>query len=129
MKYFFIIIFFLGFMNIVLAQSNWTNYYFHDLDNSVNAIDTSNNGYFIVGGSSDQGITENYFAYKIDSSGNEVWNIFGNRCNGFDFQNYASCVVSTEDGGCLIGGIINVGSQRNLYFIRVDSSGHVLWDE
>jgi hypothetical protein len=117
------------FPNNVRSQVLWTNYYANSPTNPVNAVDTTNdNGCFIVGSSSNLS-GGNYFVYKLDSNGAETWHVYGNKFNGLTFQNYATCVVNAGDGGCLIGGILSNGGKDNLYFIRIDSSGQVLWEK
>ena len=111
------------------AQFDWKNTYSYNLINFVNSIDTtSEHGYFIAGGYKDVSSLGNYFAAKLDSNGNEIWQILGTKYIGFANDNIARCIVNTGDGGCLIGGEINVTGSFDLYFIRINSTGQVVWE-
>ena len=129
MKYSVTIFFFCFFSFNVTAQYAWKNTYSYNLINFVNAIDTtSDHGYFIAGGYRDVSSLGNYFAAKLDSNGNEIWRIIGTKYIGFSNDNIAMCIVNTEDGGCLIGGEINNRGSYDLYFIRINSTGQVVWE-
>ena len=130
MKILFLLLYFLILNLNSSAQYVWMNTYSFDLDNYVNSADTSSDqGYFITGGETDQGFGGNYFAAKLDSNGNEIWQIIGNRYIGIVGNNSGRCIVNTGDGGCLVGGILENDFDIDLYFIRLDSSGHVIWEK
>lgn len=113
------------------AQYAWMNTYSIGLDNFITSVDTSSEqGYFIAGGVQGQVSLGNYIAAKLDSNGNEIWQIIGDKFNAGTGNNSAKCILNTGDGGCLVGGIIQSNNNGiDLYFIRIDSTGHVVWEK
>ncbi len=131
MKYLFFVLFFLILCLKCSAQYEWLNTYSYSLDNFITSVDTtSDQGYFLAGGYQDQSSAGNYFAAKLDSNGNEIWHIIGDKYNAGTGNNSAKCILNTGDGGCLVGGIIQSNNNgTDLYFIRIDSTGHVVWEK
>ena len=112
------------------AQYEWMKTYSYNLDNSINSVDTTSDcGFFIAGGEQGQGAQGNYFVAKLDSNGNEIWHVIGTRFNGIYGDNGASCIINSGDGGCLVGGSLQTVNDFDLYFIRIDSTGNVLWEK
>ena len=128
MKYSFTIFIFCFFSFNVTAQYAWMNNYFIGLDNYVTSVDTtSDQGYFIAGFYQYTGLG-NYFAAKLDNDGNEIWYIQGDKFHSGSYSNSASCILNTGDGGCLVAGTLQ-NTDNDLYFIRLDSTGQVVWEK
>ncbi len=115
----------------LFAQYEWMKTYSIGLDNFITSVDTSSEqGYFIAGGVQGQVSLGNYIAAKLDSNGNEIWQIIGDKFNAGTGNNSAKCILNTGDGGCLVDGIIQSNNNGiDLYFIRIDSTGHVVWEK
>ena len=129
MKLFFVIFLFNLFSFNLSAQYAWLNTYSYSLDNFIDAVDTtSDQGYFLAGGYQEP--FGNFFAAKLDSDGNEIWHTIGTKYNGLSGNNSATCIVNSGDGGCLVGGIFQSNNNGfDLYFIRLDSTGQVVWEK
>ena len=128
MKNLCIIFLFIGFNLNISAQYAWRNIYSAWYYSDVNSVDTtSDQGYFITGTVSEYHAADSYsFAAKLDSNGNEIWQIIGDGTGTCMCQSYGNCIINTGDGGCLIGGVI-LKNTNDLYFIRLDSAGHFVW--
>ncbi len=93
---------------------------------AYDVVDTEN-GYLILG---KRGVGENsdIFLVKIDYVGNVVWQKDFER-PGFDL---GFSLVKTFDGNFVIAGQIELGTgdskNTNVYLIKVDPSGHIVWD-
>jgi len=117
-------------------------------DEISDAISTPDGG-FLLGGLSDSDVSgnktcinkgyEDYFVVKLDSTGNIQWQqSYGG--NAFD---RLTALISTSDGGYLLGGSswsgisgdktqMNLDSVNNVYadywFVKIDASGNIQWD-
>lgn len=112
----------------------------------------SNDGGYLMGGGSGSGATgdkcepsrglEDFWAVKIDSSGEMEWN----KTFGYNSWDYIQSVQQTSDGGYLLGGgsESNVGGEKsedlkiqdqdpgqgeNFWVVKVDARGKKLWDK
>ncbi len=121
-----------------------------DSDNLSSMIATSDGG-FLLGGSSTSGQNGNksapklsngrntdYWVVKIDGSGNKVWDkTFG----GTDI-NELSSMITTSDGGFLLGGSSSSGNDGNksapnrgtvinddYWVVKIDGNGNKVWDQ
>lgn len=103
-----------------------------DIGNSV--IQTSDGGYAISGYTWSFGdgtpLTANVYLVKTDSSGILEWNkTYGGADNDFGYS-----LVQTTDGGYAIVGCtysfgVGTPTMSNVYFVRTDSSGNLLWQK
>ncbi|MEO0136911.1 MAG: T9SS type A sorting domain-containing protein [candidate division WOR-3 bacterium] len=90
---------------------------------------TSDGGYIIAGGtcSFGQGTPTywNIYLIKTDNQGDTTWTkVYGE--DGF-VDDIAYSVIQTTDGGYLICGCTGLHPQYDLYLIKTDSNGNVLW--
>jgi len=109
------------------------------------AIQQTNNGGYILGGSSNSGPTGDkseqvvgnfdYWICRLDQNGNVMWNntIGGNKID------YLSCIRQTADGGFILGGesqskisgdkTANCRGDYDYWVVKVDQDGIVQWDK
>lgn len=129
-KYLVVIYFIIFSFSFSKAQSVWNKYYNYNLDNWVASIDTMSNGsIYLAGRESDLSGGGNYFVSKLDSTGNELWHRIGTRYLGFIGDNGAAVINGLGDGGCLIGGSIQMQANiYNIYIVRYDSVGNLMWE-
>lgn len=76
-----------------------------------------------------------YWLVRTDSAGNKLWD----RCYGGTDDDRLFSVAETEDGGFVLGGCSNSGTNGNktapslnaynAWVIRTDSEGNLLWDK
>lgn len=87
---------------------------------------SSDGGYFFAGECwpKDGGTTDIYLA-KLDSIGDTIWS----RTYGWDGCENANTVISTPDGGCIIGGHTFSWIGERPYLFRIDSMGNTLWTQ
>ena len=111
------------------------------IDNVESGALASDGGVVVFGwtGSQDGEVTVNYGMYdmwlvKLNSDGNIEWN----KSFGTDDFDYGHAIISTSDGGYLIGGASTIGSGGNLtcvpynhkamaILIKLDSIGNIEW--
>lgn len=88
---------------------------------------TSDGGYVMAGHTfSVPAQSEGLFATRMDSNGNHIWNI---TINGSDDNSVAS-VHQTSDGGYLLSAnTFSSESSSDLWLIKLDSSGNVIWNQ
>lgn len=109
------------------------------------SITRSKDGGYLLGGASDSNISgdksENsqgqfdYWAVKIDSVGNKIWD---KRFGGSDYD-FISSVISTNDGGYLLAGFSSSGisgdrtesprGENDYWVVKIDSVGNKIWDK
>jgi hypothetical protein len=107
------------------------------------AVETADGG-FLLGGRSSSGVSGNktsanygdydYWIIKIDAVGNKLWE----RSIGGSGSDVLTALVSTSDGGFLLGGISSSGvsgtktsanyGDRDFWLVKVDAIGSQLWD-
>jgi len=104
----------------------WTRTYGGTENESVNSIQqTSDGGYVMVGSSTSFGAGScNIFLIRTDSEGDTLWT----RCYGGEPWRYAYSILQTSDGGYFLGGAISpFGTHYGAYFMRTDDRGDTLW--
>lgn len=90
-------------------------------DRARSVIQTSDSGYAMIGESNDD-----FFLVKTDSSGNMLWNKTYNR----RYSDEAYSIVQTADGGYALVGITRPsGMATDIWFIKTDNSGNMLWNK
>jgi hypothetical protein len=62
---------------------------------------------------------------KLDSSGNVQWQ----KVYGSGYDDGASAVMQTSDGGYVLAGYTGAGGNRDVLILRLDSSGGVVWQK
>lgn len=133
-----------------LGNKQWDRTFGGSNDDFLQKVTPTKDGGYILGGSSQSGIsgdktqpnwdpsevTGDYWIVKIDSTGNKEWD---KRFGGTSGDGGGD-VIQTLDGGYLIGGTsgsgisgdktqANFGSQvNNFWIVKTDSLGNKLWD-
>lgn len=97
-------------------------------DDSVNSIEQTNDGgYILAGSTSSYGAGQNdAWLIKIDAKGNEMWNkTFG----GMSYD-YASSVQQTPDDGYILAGSTkSYGIIFDAWLIKTNASGNMQWSK
>jgi hypothetical protein len=114
-------------------------------DEYVGSVISTHDGGYLLGGYSNSGISGDktdankglgdYWVVKIDNQGNKVWdNSFGG-----DAEDQLFTMVSTPDGGYLLGGFSESGASgdksenskgsRDYWIVRIDNQGNKVWDK
>jgi hypothetical protein len=111
-----------------LGDTLWTRTYggpYYDYGYSVQQ--TSDSGYIIAGATQYvSGGQFDVYLIKTDADGNMLWNqtYEGPYPGGNDAGNSVQC---TADGGYIIAGGTEIGSYFDVYLIKTDSLGNILW--
>lgn len=85
---------------------------------------TSDGGYIMVGATYDI-FYDDLYMVKTDSNGNKVWSkTFYGSGGGNDRGNF---VQQTTDGGFIVCGKLDLGTQPPMWLFKVDSLGNLLW--
>ncbi|WP_266204836.1 T9SS type A sorting domain-containing protein [Pontibacter kalidii] len=135
------------------GNKEWDHTYGGDKSDLLAQLQQTNDGGFILGGSSESGISGeksepsrgsqddfgmgyDYWIVKIDEEGNKEWD----RTFGGLLADYLSDVIQTEDGGYLLGGSSgsSIGADKSEEFrggefgdywiVKTDSNGNKEWD-
>lgn len=105
----------------------WTKIYGGSYDDrSYSVQQTTDGGYIVLGElSGPAAIWSNILLIKTDSIGNLVWTkTFGSTAG----YNDGTSLEQTNDGGYILANVTTYGTGlRNLYLIKTDSSGNVIW--
>jgi hypothetical protein len=125
----------------------WDKSYGGGFDDLLNSLQQTSDGGFILGGSSDSGISgdktqtckgvDDYWVVKVDSSGNKIWDkTFGG--NSYDDLN---SLQQTTDGGYILGGFSSSGiggdktqasqgqGSADFWVLKLDANGNKTWDK
>jgi arginine repressor len=88
---------------------------------------TSDGGYIFAGNISYGDGKANVYLVKTDASGNELWSKTFRERNA----NYGKSIKQISDGGYIIAGYtgsdLNGGSYFDVYLVKTDSNGNMLW--
>lgn len=94
-------------------------------------VATQDGGAFLTGYTDSQDVMDIH-VIKTDEDGNQVWaKTLGNK----PFYDFGNAVLGMADGGCIVAGttksIVNNKDIYNndVYVVRLDSEGKVLWEE
>ncbi len=97
-----------------------------------NAMVATQDGGALLTGYTDCQDVMDIHVIKTDKDGNKVWaKTFGNK----PFYDFGNAVLEMTDGGCIVAGttksIVNNRDIYNndVYLVRLDSDGNILWEE
>jgi hypothetical protein len=93
----------------------------------VSIVETTDEGYVILGEFPGRGGGSKYGVIKIDSNGNTQWQ----KSYGLpsSISSYATCGIATSDGGYLLGGETIINNFKHGLLVKTDSQGNVLWNK
>src|SRR6187455_1681140 len=129
-RFFFIFILLESFgrFQVSVAQQTFARTFTGQNSDGVSAMTETNDGnYILIGYSNSFGIDSmDICLTKIDSNGNVFWT----KTFGTSNNDYSSSITLLDDGGFLIGGSTqySIAGGTDIYLIRTDSSGNLLWD-
>ena len=92
----------------------------------ANAVEQTADGGFVFAGEKGADYpfeTKNFCLMKSDSLGNLVWR----RSLGGDQGQTARDVKQCSDGGFIAAGYTDAGASRDIYVIRTDPAGNLIW--
>ena len=127
------------------GQKNWDKTIGGDNSDFASAIVESADGGFVIAGRSFSGISGekseanqsdfDYWVVKIDTSGNKIWD----KTLGGNSTDYATSIITTQDGGFLIGGFSasNISGDKSearrgaedFWIVKLNSGGQKVWDK
>jgi len=95
-------------------------------DYGRSVVETSDGGLVVTGYTDSFGNSGQVYLLKTDSSGNLLWEKnFGGTDNDIGYS-----VVETSDGGFVVtGGTSSFGNGYQVYLLKTDSSGNLLWEK
>ena len=114
-------------------------------DDNVSAIQPTSDGGYLLGGTSDSGVSGNkssagfggpdFWLVKIDADGNLIWD----RTYGGSSADYLYTIEPTGDGGYFLGGesfsspsgnkTSVLFGERDSWLVKIDANGTILWDK
>ena len=109
-----------------LGNEQWRRYYQSPYDNLAHSvIQTDDSDYIVCGSCEDLNHNYDLWVFKTDSLGNTVWSTeFGD-----EYYDSASHIISTNDSGYVIIGVKeNPDLVSDLWLIKIDENGEVVWD-
>jgi len=109
------------------GQIIWDNMYGGPNDDWGNYVELTDDGGYIIAGGTESFSENNNDVYlvKTDSDGNIIWQ----KTYGGEFDEEASCVMQTWDGGyILVGWTDSYGAgEDDVYLIKTNAWGDTLW--
>ncbi len=95
-------------------------------DRGINLLQTRDGGYAIIGYTSNVGASkEDVYLVRTDSRGEVLWT----KTYGGDGQDNGWAILETEDGGFVLFGFTSsFGAEVDMYLVRVDAQGDLLWE-
>jgi hypothetical protein len=100
----------------------WSKTYDMGIGQSVKQ--TSDGGYIIVG-TVEYNVGNFLYLLKTDATGETLWKktyVFGSG------KDYGRSVQQTSDGGYIILGEFTIGSNRQMWLVKIDANGNSEWD-
>ena len=96
-----------------------------EYDHVWSAQPTSDGGYILVGGTDSFGHGDVWLV-KTDGDGNELWN----KAYEGNSDDYGFMVDPIDDGGYILAGAGSPGTnKRDLWLIKTDADGNMIWDK
>ena len=88
---------------------------------------TQDEGYIIIGSSwiPDESNSYDMWLIKVDKNGNMMWDKKFNRSE----SDHGWSIDQTVDGGFIIAGETNHGSEDKVWLLKTDESGNKIWDK
>ena len=87
---------------------------------------TSDGGFVTAGSLKTQEEGYNFWIIKTDSYGNRIWD----KSYGGSEDEWCYSVQQTNDGGyILVGSTLSYGEEGDVWIIKTDNNGNVLWDK
>jgi len=111
-----------------LGDTLWTKHYnLNERELFCSGIQTSDGGYIITGlTTKPYPVLDNIFLLKTDSNGDSLWS----HEYGENKDDIGLSVQQTTDGGyVVIGRTESFSETRDVYLIKTDSLGEVIWDK
>lgn len=112
------------------GDKEWEKFYGGSSSEHVESISYTNDGGYIIVGSTDANIKSNktdYWILKIDSGGNKEWEKTYNSSRSEDDVGYS--IQQTNDGGYIVAGVMNFLIDSDFWVIKIDSRGNKEWEE
>ncbi len=101
-------------------------------DEAMSVVQTKDGGYALAGYSDSYGyVIFSFLLVKTDSSGNLEWSrTYGGIHNGYAYDDRASSVIQTSDGGYAIAGRAFSASAglSDFWLIKTNSLGYAVWN-
>jgi hypothetical protein len=94
-------------------------------DMAYSIVQSSDGGYFVAGSTqSFEGGPADIYVVKLDSGGNVQWT----KTIGGSFDDEAHSIIQSSDGGYVVAGwTSSFGPGSDIYVVKLDSSGNVVW--
>ena len=118
------------------GEIEWQNTIGADEDDFINEIIQTNDGGFVLAGTSDSGISgdrtvfnngySDFWFVKITENGILSWQY----AFGYGNNDSLTCLIPTNDGSLMAGGIIDAGGIGNYYYgiLKISNTGNYLGD-
>jgi hypothetical protein len=103
----------------------WTHTYGGDLEDlALSVVQTRDGGFAFTGPSDSYGVNGDVVIVKTDSLGRQQWL----RTYGAEGEEHGHVILATHDGGYFVAGhTTSFGSNGDVYVVRTDSAGNLLW--
>jgi hypothetical protein len=93
-------------------------------EDAMHIFQTSDNGFFICGSSSEDGMTNrDWYVVKTDVNGDSLWQ----RTIGDFYHDGALGACETDDGGFAVTGTMYNDGSWNAFMVKYDTDGNLLW--
>jgi hypothetical protein len=94
-------------------------------------VQTSDGGYAVTGETNSRGNGSiDMFIIKFNSNGDIVWTKTWHAIGGINTNQIGRSIVQTSDGGYAVTGETNiVNSGGNMFIVKYDSNGNVIWNK
>ncbi|MEI6410165.1 MAG: SdrD B-like domain-containing protein, partial [Bacteroidota bacterium] len=98
------------------------------LPNGIKSIAATPDGQFIACGvTRDAQLKQQIWLVKLDGNGNIVWN---KALGDNNLSEQIARMIPTSDGYfAVVGDVLNIGNNRDLFLAKVDAGGNLLWEK